>query len=161
MKGQPLQPASAPAAHPVSRAQRADPTTPPIPPPRLPLQPAPAPCHADAQTRGPRPRAPPGPGHGDPGRRDASRRPALGPEGSGWGRAGRVRGPRVYLSRVPARTLWAERTPGPAVPVPTSARGSPASRGRQSARRGHRLPLRFLSPITSLPNQCFSTSTPI
>ena len=62
-----------------------------------PLTMRPAPGHVGAQTPGPRPRAPPLPGHRDLGRRDASRCPALGPRGSAWGEGGEGRGPRVHL----------------------------------------------------------------
>lgn len=60
----------------------------------------------------------------------ASRRPALGPSKSGRGAAGRAGVTSTYLSRVPGRgcrhpTRWAERTPGPTVPVPVPGAGQP------------------------------------
>ena len=101
------------------------------PSPRAPpLQPAPAPRHAGAETPGPRPRAPSRPGHRTWAAGTRAGAPRSGLEGLGGGGRGGSLGPRGYLSRVPGRghrhrTLWVGGGHPGGRSLSLSGRGSP------------------------------------
>ena len=103
--------------------------------------------------QGPGPQGPRPQGPGPQGREQVPGAARL--EGRGGG-AGRGRGSRVYLSRVPARgrrhrTLWAGRTPRRAV---RSRAAASLSHGSLSARRRQRFFLpSLLGPVTSVPGR--------